>query len=496
MTNSLSVLAGTLISVVSFTSIALSQPACVTQNMAVPPGANTTEKAGPFFIDTTGLDFKTAPPTRDPSNPNYPRATELPDGTLPPPGAEGNFIIGPTHNPAPDDKSSMLVTTSHPGIWSRTIDVYVPVQYVPGTEVPFIVIGDGGSAAYKDLPTTLDNLIAQRRVPPMIAIQIGNGGQDAQGSQRGREYDAVSGAYAEFVEREVLPLVERNAGVKLTRNPDGRATMGLSSSGVAAFTMAWFYPDLYHRVLAFSPTMVNQQWPHDPALRGGAWEYHSAWTGPATPNLISKAGVLTPADPPGVPLILSAPTKPIRFWFFGGDQDLFYPNPTIPDGMHDWTLSNELTAKVLAEKGYHYQFLFVRNAKHVDRPTIAQTLPSRWSGSGRAIRFPECEGGARCLAPDRHAGGRAHRVLEARCVHVVEDLPRQHSGLAGRVEDRLAARGGEPVGLVGCSPIGSGCRRRRVARPLAGSGKRETAAITINRNNFAGMRTPMSKTSA
>ncbi|MGC8030589.1 hypothetical protein ACP3WD_25435, partial [Salmonella enterica] len=69
----------------------------------------------------------------------------------------------------------------HPGIWSRSIDVYVPAQYVPGTEAPFIVVGDGGSNAYKDLATTLDNLIAQRRVPPMIAIQVGNGGQDAQG---------------------------------------------------------------------------------------------------------------------------------------------------------------------------------------------------------------------------------------------------------------------------------------------------------------------------
>jgi hypothetical protein len=438
MTNSLFVVAGTLMSLVSFSSFALSQPACVTQNMAVPPGANTTDKRATFFVDTTGLDFKTAPPTRDPSSANYPRATELPDGTLPPPGAEGNFIIGPTHNPAPetiakegvprgttksftlsskestiynpglirddvagctnssimttvtapDDKSHMIVTTSHPGIWSRTIDVYVPAQYVRGTEAPFIVVGDGGSSAYKDLAITLDNLIAQRRVPPMIAIQIGNGGQDAQGSQRGREYDAVSGDYAQFVEREVLPLVEKNADVKLTKNPDGRATMGLSSSGVAAFTMAWFYPDLYHRVLAFSPTMVNQQWPHDPSLRGGAWEYHSAWTGPAGPNLISKAGVLTPAEPPGVPLIVAAPTKPIRFWFFGGDQDLFYPNPTIPDGMHDWTLSNALTAKVLAEKGYHYQFLFVRNAKHVDRPTIAQTLPAalEWVWKGYPIQ--------------------------------------------------------------------------------------------------------------
>jgi hypothetical protein len=48
--------------------------------------------------------------------------------------------------------------------------------------------------------------------------------------------------------------------------------------------------------------------------------------------------------------------KPIRYWFEMGDQDLFYPNPTIPDGMHDWTMSAELMAKVLAAKGYHYQF--------------------------------------------------------------------------------------------------------------------------------------------
>src|SRR5260221_12248836 len=45
--------------------------------------------------------------------------------------------------------------------------------------------------------------------------------------------------------------------------------------------MAWFHPELYRRVLAYSPTLVNQQWPHAPWLRGGAWEYHSAWTGPA-----------------------------------------------------------------------------------------------------------------------------------------------------------------------------------------------------------------------
>jgi hypothetical protein len=220
--------------------------------------------------------------------------------------------------------------------------------------MPFIVLGDGGSTAYKDLAAILDNLIQQRSVPPMIAIQIGNGGQDAQGSERGREYDTVSAAYTQFVDREVLPQVEQRTGAKLTKNPDGRATMSLSSSGAAAFTMAWFHPELYRRVLAYSPTMVNQQWPWDPSLRGGAWEYHSPRAGPAGPNLNIKAGVLSPSEPPGSPRIPSAPTKPIRFWFVTGDQDLFYPNPVMPDGMHDWVLSAERIAKVLADKGYHY----------------------------------------------------------------------------------------------------------------------------------------------
>ncbi|MGI4941831.1 MAG: alpha/beta hydrolase [Janthinobacterium lividum] len=416
----------------------MAQQACVTGSASIPPGANTTNRAAPFFIDTTGLTLGTVPPTRDPSNPNYPHATELQDGTLPPAGAEGNFIIGPTHKPAPEtiaqdavphgtihsftlssadgviytpglvrddapgcrngsiyashtapgDPSDMIVTTSHPGSWVRAIDVYVPAQYVAGTPAPFIVFGDGGATGSytgRDLFATLDALIQQHRVPPMIAIGIAAGGQDAQGSERGREYDAVSGTYAEWVEHEVLPQAERNANVRLTTNPDGRASMGISSSGAAAFTMAWFHPEFYHRVLAYSPTMVNQQWPHDPSLRGGAWEYHDAWAGPAGPNLSVTVNTVTPSQAPaGAPLISGSPLKPIRFWFEVGDHDLFYPAAIMPDGMHDWVLADESMARVLAAKGYHYQFVFSRNAGHVDRPTVAQTLPSAlewlWKG--------------------------------------------------------------------------------------------------------------------
>jgi enterochelin esterase-like enzyme len=340
-----------------------------------------------------------APPTRDPNAPGFVAAKELPDGSVPPPAADGNFIIGPTHNPAPEtmeqagvpqgatntfvmssadsriypgiardagtfgtadpnDPAKLIVTTSRPAPYTRRVSVYVPKQYVLGTSAPFIVGADGPDPV---LFTTLDNLIAQKRVPPMIAISIGNGSGDAQGSQRGLEYDTMSGRYAEFVESEVLPLVERQYGVKLTKDPEGRATMGCSSGGSAALIMAWYHPELYHRVLTYSGTYVNQQWPSSAETPHGAWEFHER-------------------------LIQNSPVKPIRLWMQVGDRDLFSPN-LMRDNMHDWVVANENMARVLAAKGYHYQFVFSRNAGHCDRPTKLQTLPAalEWLWRGYVV---------------------------------------------------------------------------------------------------------------
>jgi hypothetical protein len=62
------------------------------------------------------------------------------------------------------------------------------------------------------------------------------------------------------------------------------------------------------------------------------------------------------------------------------DRDLF----NASDDMHDWVLANENMAKVLTAKGYHYQFLFARNAGHCDssvkRQTLAEALEYLWQG--------------------------------------------------------------------------------------------------------------------
>jgi len=258
----------------------------------------------------------------------------------------------------PSDPAKLIVTTSHPAPYTRRVAVYVPKQYIPGTAAPFIVGADGPDPL---LFTALDNLIAQKRVPAMIAISISNGSGDAQGSERGLEYDTMSGRYAEFVETEVLPLVEKQYHVILTKDPEGRATMGGSSGGSCALIMAWYHPELYHRVLTYSGTYVNQQWPPNPETPHGAWEFHEH-------------------------LIPQSPAKPIRLWMEVGDRDLFNPN-IMRDNMHDWVVANENMAKVLAAKGYHYQFVFARNAGHTDRAVKQQTLPEAleylWQGYGK-----------------------------------------------------------------------------------------------------------------
>jgi enterochelin esterase-like enzyme len=312
-------------------------------------------------------------PTRDPNTPGYVKAKELPDGTIPPSDADGNFIIGPTHPAAPEiavkadvphgtvynftmeSKDSKFYPgvardtppadnpqsyTTHSAPFTRKVAVYIPKQYVPGTVAPLIVGADGPDLA---LFNVLDNLIAQKRVPVMIAVSIGSGG-----AERSMEYDTMSGKYAEFVEAEVLPLVEKQYNVKLSRDPDARATMGGSSGGSVAMGMAWFHNELYHRVLTYSGTYVNLQRPTDPALPHGAWELHE--------NLIPKS-----------------PIRPIRIWMQVSDKDNIGPDGDV---MHDWVIANENMAKVLAAKGYHYQFVFARNAGHTDRAVKEQTLPA------------------------------------------------------------------------------------------------------------------------
>ena len=170
----------------------------------MPAGANSTDKAAPFFIDTTGLDFKHRAADAQSQQPELPEGDRaarrhaaagrrrgqlhhrpdphpapetvakdgVPKGTVTtftmsskdsviynpglvrddPPNCTNGSIYATTT--APGDKSNLIVTTSHPGTWTRDVIVYVPAGYVPGTEMPFLVYGDGPRARGRISPSS------------------------------------------------------------------------------------------------------------------------------------------------------------------------------------------------------------------------------------------------------------------------------------------------------------------------------------------------------
>ena len=317
---------------------------------------------------------------------------------------DGDFTIGPTYTRQSDltskgapagkifsftmnsDNSSIYTgldtTLNSPRAFSRAINVYVPAAYKDGTAAPFMVIHDGPTQMLSTPPTSgalgnvrlaLDNLTAStdpaRRLPAFIAIAVANGGGDSLGSERGLEYDTMSDRFARFIDTEVLAAVLANAQIKaaypnlgFTTDPEGRGSIGCSSGGAAALTMAWFRPDLFRKAITYSGTFVDQQDTDAPEERMyplGAWEYHSS-----------------------LALIANSDPKPLRLFVNANDRDNGYNAPE--SGHHNWVLANERTAAALKAKGYHYRYVAGENAGHCDgnvqNATLADALVWIWRG--------------------------------------------------------------------------------------------------------------------
>ncbi len=270
----------------------------------------------------------------------------------------------------------------YPKAVAREVNVYVPTQYVAGTPAPVMVVQDGNNyfGFVTSLSNTLDNLINAKKLPPIVAVYANNGGGDAQGSERGLEYDTLSGVYAEWVDQELLPRVEQETKTQLpaqavtfTKDPEGRAALGGSSGGIASFIMTWYHPDLFRRALTYSPSFVAQESPVNPAHPLGAWNFHSdndERKGPDDGGIIAK----------------TTPNKPIRVWLECGTNDntggTEYPN-------YDFQIAITRTFQKMTAKGYHVHQDIGTGAGHVDGGMISVTLPDAmlwvWRGYKGAL---------------------------------------------------------------------------------------------------------------
>ncbi len=317
------------------------------------------------------------------------------------------------------DSSQSAIYPGINGPFQRKVSVFVPARYVEGRAASIIVAQDAGAGFQGQLVTSIDNLSAKKQLPPLVTLFVDNGGGDAQGSQRGLEYDTVSGVYAEFVETEVLPRAaieaQQQLGLNLvfTNDPNGRGTFGASSGGAAAFSMAWWHPDLFRRVLSYSGTFVSQITEPTP-LPHGCWVYHDLdphfveLTEPPRGLTVERCenprlpgvGALGPCD---VQLTRDAcqslqgcawETRPrqVRVWLESGDKDNGTPgfegDPTHgPAAYRNFDVANQRMAAALASAGYHYHYDRAVNAYHSDGRVVGQTLPEAllWVWRGHPV---------------------------------------------------------------------------------------------------------------
>jgi enterochelin esterase-like enzyme len=263
--------------------------------------------------------------------------------------AADDYTFGPDSEPNPDVPKGKVThfkwTSKVFEGTERDCWLYVPAQYDGKAPACVMVFQDGagyvhveGTGYVKGLekqkaahrvPVVFDNLIHKKEMPVTVGVFI-NPGTFPPANPNGKarfnrsfEYDTLSDQYAKFLEKEILPEVEKS--VKLRSDPAGRAICGISSGGICAFTAAWERPDLFSKVLSHVGSFTN--------IRGGD----------VYPGLIRKTE-----------------RKDIRVFLQDGSGDL--------DNQHGhWPLANLQMAASLRHMEYDYKLVYGdggHNARH------------------------------------------------------------------------------------------------------------------------------------
>lgn len=212
----------------------------------------------------------------------------------------------------------------------RDLRVYVPpVRSLDGARVMFF--NDGAWYLARGGPVragaVLDTLLHRGEVAPTIGIFVVPGQPDGpvEGpiesyddatAQRSLEYDALTPRYGQFLFDEVWPFVEGELGARFSREPEDCTLCGISSGGIAAFTVGWHFPDRCRRVLSHCGS------------------YTDIWGGHNYPSLIRKT-----------------PRKPVRVFLQSGENDANTP-------FGDWALANRAMASAFDYAGWDYRFEF------------------------------------------------------------------------------------------------------------------------------------------
>jgi enterochelin esterase-like enzyme len=201
--------------------------------------------------------------------------------------------------------------------YPHRISSYLPPNYDAEQEYPLLILLDGGeyfSTGF--LQTTLENLIADGSIPPVVVLGINAGIKDGV-DQRNDEF-TCNPLFMEYVNKELLPWFESKYNV--SADPGRRIIAGSSFGGLFAAYYAFNHPESVSNVLSQSGSFW---WGRDEDEMAYEWLVREFAFGA---------------------------TKPIKFFLEVGQLEAEYnwQDPTFPHQI----VSNRHFKTVLDMKGY------------------------------------------------------------------------------------------------------------------------------------------------
>jgi enterochelin esterase-like enzyme len=148
---------------------------------------------------------------------------------------------------AKKDQGALVRTTFASAIRKneRDIWVYTPAGFTTSTgRYPLLVLLDGGGYISSTAPARdiLDNLIAQGKIPPVVAILVGN-------TDRVAELEC-SASFSDFLAKELVPWARQN--YHAAAEAGATIIAGSSLGGLAASYAGLTHPEIFGNVLSIS----------------------------------------------------------------------------------------------------------------------------------------------------------------------------------------------------------------------------------------------------
>jgi enterochelin esterase-like enzyme len=172
----------------------------------------------------------------------------------------------------------------------RDLSIYTPPGYSKEGSTPnglLVVFDESAYLTMVPTPVILDNLLADGKIRPMVAVLIANPSQET----RNRELPP-NPKFADFLNDELIPWVRRNYNV--TKDPSQVVVAGSSYGGIASVYAGLRHPETFGNILCQS---------------GSFWWSASKPEPYAEPNYLARE-------------FLKSPKLPLRFYMDAGSFEV------------------------------------------------------------------------------------------------------------------------------------------------------------------------------